>query len=141
MTSVGVAFPIMENGFQPFQIHTVGDKVVIDTTIWGWPLPPVEIVNNNFKVRPTNWDRNSNENALEVVDENSKPRLQVIRVNLSHYRIEGIFPLPSGGAYLAGNGITYRLGAGEPIPPSFQLAPIFKYPGWKYPGKYADGSN
>ena len=115
-----------------------------------WPgsanVPGVEVNGNEFVVRPAGWDRNSSKNALEVVNENGSPVFQMVRLTPSMMRINGIFPLqgggwPQGSIFVADENQFEVITPGNQIPADFKLTPIFKYPAWKFPGKYADSSN
>jgi hypothetical protein len=128
------------NGYEPVKLSVRNGVIYLNASLWNASgESPVQITNNNFMVRPLNWDKNSSQNALEVVNEKQQPILQFIKLSPSHYLVEGLFPTPGKLLLLAGDNGMHLISMGSPLPSDFQLTPIFKYPSWKYPGKYADG--
>ena len=88
-------------------------------------MPAVEVKKGNFVVRPTDWDRNFSDNALEIVNEKLQPVLQIIYKRNGLIQIQGIFQGRNGGLIFE-------------APELPQALPrIFKYPSWKYTGQYA----
>jgi hypothetical protein len=125
-------------GFVPIRLHAEEGKLFADVTIYGGKgQPPVEITNNRFIVRPYNWDRNSSNTALEIVDEKQKPILQLIYEKPTQIRINGYLPGPRG-FLLLGIGQQTITNPSPEVLAKVSLKPIFKYPSWKYPGQYAD---
>jgi len=126
--------PFYLNGFKPVKIYVRNGMPYADVKIYGGSgFPPIEIMNNQLLNKPPSWDFNSNENALEVVNENHVPMYQFYYKSPSHIVVKGAFPFP-GGLLLASKGVI-----GNPtIPTDFKLDRIFKYPSWKYPGVYDD---
>jgi hypothetical protein len=103
----------------------------------------VQIKNNEFVVANPLIQKNFNEKALEVADDNGSPLLQVIQESANELRINGIFLAMIG---LDRKPVSFwawqdQVSVDAARPKDFSLKPIFKYPRWKYPGKYADGSN
>jgi hypothetical protein len=101
----------------------------------------VQITNNVFNVVSGFVQKNYNDAALEVADDNGVPLFQVIQEGPNQLRINGVFVLGSSSA----TGKIIRLWAwgknqatDSERPKDFVLKPIFKYPAWKYLGKYAD---
>lgn len=124
------------NDYEPFTVRIVDNQLHFSFKVWNSNnLPPVEITNNEFKVRPPNWDRNSNINAFEVINSDGYPVFQMIRNNPAHITVTGIFPTPVG-IFLAKPGTT--IGPVNSVPNDFRLDTIFRYPSWKYPGQYVD---
>jgi hypothetical protein len=133
----GVPAMIM-NGFSPFTLRQSGDALAVDVKVWGGPNAPypIEIANNNFVVRPLDWDRNSNDSALEIVDEDAKPMFQLVYLTPEHILIKGIFPMPDG-EFLVADDDGVRVPVPSALLSEYKITPIFKYPSWKYPGEYA----
>ena len=121
------------NGYRPVELYIENGQLYADVKIYsGSGLPPIEIIKNKLSNKPNDWDFNSNEKALEIVDENGTPVYQFFYKSPSHIVMNGIFPYPGGLILANENGAT-----GNPILPStFKLNRIFKYPSWKYPGEY-----
>jgi len=133
--------PINVGGMVPVRLHVTRNVLYCDVTVWGGQgQPAIEIKNNEFSVRPPGWDRNYSTNAVEVVDGAGVPVFQIIRRTPSHYVVNGYFPFPDGRTILATDQGT-TVASGSITIPRDALRPIFKYPSWKYLGKYADGSN
>jgi hypothetical protein len=133
--------PFDLNGFSPVTLSVVEDKLFVDFTTWDGPdKPSVEVKGNEFIVRPEGWDRNSSANALEVVNNQGQAVFQLIRRSPTDVVINGLFLFPNGIRWAA----NYPRTVVNPTPArlaEFLPKPIFKYPAWKYPGKYADDSN
>jgi hypothetical protein len=123
-------------GFVPFRLSKAADgSIGVNVKVWGGTpnTSIIEINGDDVVIRPPNWDRNMNDNALEIVDQDANPVFQLIRLRPSHFLITGIFPVPGGGFMLAGDhGISYV----ATVPADFTITPIFRYPSWKYPGVY-----
>jgi hypothetical protein len=90
-----------------------------------------EIRDNEIAVTPTLWDKNFNDTALEIVDENLMPRLQLIYRNPGNVMINGIFNVPGGVLAVEEMSIEYY--PPHKLPP--KLRRIFKYPSRKYKGQ------
>jgi hypothetical protein len=107
----------------------------VDTTLYaGSNLSPVEIKHNQFTVKPPQWDRNFNNTALEIVDENLLPRLQFVYKNNRNVVITGIFMFPMGILVAEENRIT--INPTDPLTPRFRR--IFKYPSRRFQGQELD---
>lgn len=120
-------------GFKPVRLYVKDGKLRADVTVFGGPgEPSIEVRGNEFVVRPTGWDRNSNKTALEIVNQSRVPVFQLIHKSSSHIVVNGIFPYP-GGLILANEDRTIL---NPTLPTAFRLKRIFKYPAWQYPGYY-----
>jgi hypothetical protein len=100
----------------------------------------VEIKNNVFSVASGFVQKNYNDTALEIATDDGTPLFQMIQESKNLLRINGVFPL-----YRDKEGKVIRLWAWDAHsdtdpekPKDFVLKPIFKYPSWKFLGKYAD---
>ena len=142
--TVSLKFSVMEEGprepfdlrgFKPVRLYVEGTKLYADFKVFGGAeKPAVEVVHNEFTVRPPGWDRNSSATALEVVNQSGFPVFQMIYKTPSHIVVNGIFPAP-GGLILANESGMVVVANPTRLPP-FSLKRIFKYPSWKYPGQY-----
>jgi hypothetical protein len=114
------------------------NTIFYDVKLWGGNgKPPVEIKDNRFTVRIPTWDRNFSSNAFEVVDQNGRVVLQMIRKSPNSFSIAGIFGGPTGELIAAGDEGILQNPSSEQLA-NFLLKPIFKYPSWKYQGQYSD---
>lgn len=112
--------PININGFIPIKVYYLENNIYADVKGYSNSgYPSIQIKKNKLINKPPNWDFNSNEKALEVVNEEQFPVYQYIYKTSSHIIINGTFSLPNNGV-LSSN----------------ELSRIFKYPSWKYPGEY-----
>ena len=125
--------PVSVGGAVPVHLHVTGGRLFADVEIWnGGDKPPVEVKDNEFVLRPPSWDRNSNEQALEIVDENQKVVFQLIYKTSSVVVVNGLFPGTHGQFLLASpDGFIIN-------PSSEQLLenrpkPLFRYLSWQHP--------
>ena len=133
----GPFHPFKFAGYDPITIQMDGDTLLFSFVAWGGSgEPPLEIHNNEFTVRNPRWDRNSNANELEVINPDGTVVFQLIRKSPTNILITGIFPLPNGTLLVAGHNGAIET---DKVLPSYLPQRIFKYPSWRYPGKYADG--
>jgi len=142
--TVGYKFSVLEKeakepfklgGFSPVRLYIENAKPFADVKIYGGSgMPPIEIKHNQILNKPPNWDFNSNENALEIVNENQIPVYQLYYKTTSHIVINGIFPFPGGVILANKSGATMN----PILPTTFGLKRIFRYPSWKYPGQYEE---
>lgn len=92
---------------------------------------------------PPGFDRNNSVTDFEIVDELQKPILQLSYQQPEHVIVNGVFPLDSNyfnfmfkeaTIISVANSNSERL----KLP---QRKAIFKYPGLRYHGQYADNTN
>ena len=127
---------IVLNGVSLFSLYEENDVLYVDTRVYaGQGQPVVEIVRNTFVVRPPAWDRNFTANALEVVDSQARPVLQMVRKTNSIIEIKGAFSV--GDSVFVSDDRGMYMGAGTGFLRPFDIKPIFKYPSWKYLGENA----
>ncbi len=131
--------PFILGGYAPMTLRMNGDTLLFSLKLWSASgQPPIEIENNEFAINISGWDWNYTANALEVVNAKAIPIFQMIRKSPYKILINGIISTPYGLIVASDKGCEMF---DRQIPSDFFLQPIFKYPAWKYPGKYADGSN
>jgi len=120
-------------GYHPVELYIENDILYADVKIYGGSaLPPIEIKRNRLFNKPEDWDFNSNETAMEIVDQNKSSIYQFFYKKPSYIVMNGIFPYPGGFILANENGALQ-----SPIlTNTFKLKRIFKYPSWKYPGEY-----
>ena len=127
--------PFNFSGFKPVKLYVERGVLYADISIYGGSgMPPLKINRNQLSGKPPDWDFNSNEKALEVVNERNLPIYQFYYKTPNHIVVNGVFTYP-GGLMLAN---TEGMILNPFLPASFRLKPIFKYPSWKYHGEYAD---
>ncbi len=128
----GPGVPLRISGFVPVTLHLVDNNLYADTEVYAGPSKAaIKIKANEFEVTPLGWDKNSSENAFEVVNERQMPVFQMIYESPSRIVIKGYLILPNGRLLFASEtGLSFDLLPKKP------LDRIFKYPAWKYPGIY-----
>jgi len=125
--------PLMINGVAPFELYVSKGKLFVDTALWSGPDKPlIEIKHNEFTVRAFGWDRNSDNQALEIVDDRKRVMFQLIYDAPYKVTVNGIVPT-NAGVWLAGPEGTIQGASPEQIA-KFALRPIFKYPSNQFPG-------
>jgi hypothetical protein len=136
--STGETLEILENGKKTainlggvtFDMYVTNGKFYVDTSLYGGEgYFPVQIKGNEFLIKPENWDKNYDETALEVINQDRDIVFQLIYESQYHIVMNGIFPFP-GGVVIADK-LGFRMGAYN-VP---HLNPIFKYPSSQYLGQ------
>jgi len=131
--------PISIDGYVPFKPYIEDNKLFVDVEVYSKSgFPPIKIIKNKLYNLPSSWDRNSNDIALEIVNEDQRPIYQLIYKKPFNINVKGLFPTPTGVIF-AGDVkgvriVSYAFINNSLI--SFKLKPIFKYPSWRYPGEY-----
>lgn len=125
--------PFTLSNFSPIKVYIKNGKPYADVKVYGGSgFPPIEIKNNKLLNKPFEWDFNSNEMAMEIVDNHYRPLYQYFYKSPSHIVVNGAFPFP-GGLIIAN--VDEAVAVMNPyLPATFKLERIFKYPSWKYPG-------
>jgi len=114
-----------------------GNTLLVTAVVGGGPFgPAIQILDNTVTMQEPSFDRNSNENALEIVTANGEPIFQLIFKSNTHILVNGFFPVQNHRPMLASPEHVI-LEAGDEEIAKFHLKPIFKYL-WKYPGQYAE---
>lgn len=128
------AYPYNFNDFKPVKLYVDEGVLYADVTVFGGSgIPPIKIEHHELSGKPSDWDFNSNEKALEIVNENQIPIYQFYYKTPSHIVVNGLFPFPGGFIVAGPDGAVLN----PTVPVQFRLRPIFKYPSWKHPGEYA----
>jgi pimeloyl-ACP methyl ester carboxylesterase len=112
------------DGERPLRMYVEGNDLYIDAKVYDERGTVVlelvkSVITNSL---PPGWDVNYASNAMEVVDANQAPVFQMIRDHPGVIRLNGTWYGKRGSVIASGR----------------KLAPIFKYPYWKYPGQFAD---
>lgn len=130
-------YPYNFNEFKPVKLYIDNDVLYADISVYGGSnLPPIKITRNKLLGKPKNWDFNSDEKAIEIVNSVGKPVYQFYYKSPSHIVVNGVFPFPGGFIIAGPKGASVILNAN--VISRYTLKSIFKYPSWKYPGKYAE---
>jgi hypothetical protein len=120
----------------PLLIYVKDKKPYVDATVSTGLLVPIELKANKLVGYPPGWDYNSNDRAIEIVNDKQLPVFQLIYNRPNHIVINGIFLVrdtPNGppNIYVANEaGITIN-----PTSPD-SLRRVFKYPSWQHRGEY-----
>jgi len=113
-------------------------KLYFNAKLFGGSGNQVSIAKNELVNDKSCWDRNYNNSALEVVNQNGIPMLQVIYTNSHRAEVYGVFQA-SDGAFLVATPSTSILNPGDIRKvKGYPLKKIFRYPSRKYPGEEVD---
>jgi hypothetical protein len=111
------------------------NKPLIDVDVYAGDGKDSITVRDNEFTKPPNWDSNSNDAALEIINENQEPVLQIVYESPMQIAINGMFRTAQGKLIT----VTKEGGATKENPNHKQyLKRLFKYPSWRYPGEFAD---
>jgi hypothetical protein len=69
-------------------------RVVLDAQLFSGSVNPVEVKANQLSLKNSEWDRNYDDTALEVVNQNGVPVLQVIYTTPHNVVVHGVFQTP-----------------------------------------------
>jgi hypothetical protein len=134
------AFPLDYNGVTPVSFRYVDERVSYSVKFWSPEQHSViEVTDGKFTVRNDSLDRNYSPRALEVVTSDGHPILQIIWLTPGHMRLNGLFPLPDGNVLCMSNDSPKSVSSVSPFT-TCSIAPIFKYPSWKFPSVLASSS-
>jgi hypothetical protein len=133
----GPVYPYNLGEFKPVKLYVDDGILYADVSVYGGSnLPPIRITRNKLLGKPKNWDFNSNDTAIEIVNSIGKPVYQFYYKSPSHIVVKGVFPFPSGFIVAGSKGATVIQNANLLLKDS--LKPIFKYPSWKFQGKLVE---
>ena len=134
--------PMQVHGMDLFKVYLLNGHFYVDTTLYaGHNVPSVKIERNEVAMDNPYLDRNFTDRALEVVDQNGVPLLQMIFETDRQIVINGVFLSPDGKSAVI---ITPTTSSKVDIDSTGErkinvpLSPLFKYPSWKYQGVYAN---
>lgn len=128
--------PMTAGGDTPVIVYIKNGNLAIDAEVFAGEMePPMHVRNNELSDRPARWDKNTdNEHALEIVNENTLPVLQIIYSDEARATIKGVFVNQKVAAIIDDEirGVSKREVVRYPI------KRLFKYPSWKYPGVFEE---
>jgi len=130
--------PYNLNGQTPFLIYMEGDELFVDVTVGGgMGTPTARIKHNQFSEAPVGWDINFDDYAIEFVDKDRRPMLQLIyNLSQTEAEIRGMFSPSDQGSVVVSEGRTTILLGQRPSMNSYPLnKTIFKYPSSDHPGE------
>lgn len=113
--------------FNVIALHLKNDRPIADVKMWGDGEGhyEVEVIQNNLALRPEGWDRNFNNDGLEIVDKDRRPILQIYYKSENEIIITGVFRALDRMIFVSETSIqTRRIGSGAPPP----LKRMFRYP-------------
>jgi hypothetical protein len=133
---LGPFHPFKWGVYEPVTLQMKNDRVLFNFVLWDSSgKPPIEVHDNEFTVRNSQWDKNRSDNELEVINSEGTVVFQMIRKSPTDILLTGIFPLPAGTFLIAGHNGAIQT---NQILPKYLPSKIFKYPSWQYPGVHAD---
>lgn len=123
-------------GYEPLKMYVENKTLYLDTALYvPGNVKPFEIKHNNYDVIPPGYDLNSNDVALELVNEHHIPIFQIVYQSPTHIIVKGMFASPNGGVLIVDDEGTQL---GSIRRPTYTLKQIFKYPSWQHPSEYND---
>jgi hypothetical protein len=127
------AFP--EGGTIPAVAFVSDHQVFIDAEIFaGLDRPAMHVRRNEISDRPPKWDKNTDgKHALEIVNEDLVPVLQIIYSDEARASIKGVFVNGNNIAVANDRGL---IGVSKEELVKHVSPRLFKYPAWKYPGVF-----
>jgi hypothetical protein len=86
---------------RPVRLHMEKDRPFFDAVVCGRTGTPIVKVEDNVVTRlPKGWDHNRDSSAMEIVDEEGFPVLQIVLKDESHFEVLGRFHAPDGPLYV-----------------------------------------
>jgi hypothetical protein len=134
--TVGAKTSAFEGGATiPAIAHIENGELFIDAEVFaGVGQPPMHVRHNELTDGPANWDKNTDKNALEIVNENQQPVLQIIYTGEGRATVKGVFV--SGDFAIVADQRLVRISKQRFA--DFPIKRLFKYPSWKYPGVFEE---
>lgn len=103
-----------------------GRKLYVDALLYYAPdEPPLQLTHNELEGRPRKWDRNLDDSALEIVDENLVPRFQLIYKDARTVLLRGVFQFRGGAVVFEEDASHFFIYSREN---EVKIARIFQYP-------------
>jgi hypothetical protein len=147
-TEIGVFGSVLRD-FMPVRTFVENRRIYVNATIYsGWRGHLIRVERNllapNALLNLPGWDYNSNERALEIVNDKTEPIFQLIFDEPSRIRINGVFPVGAQEVAVMDDTRPFSAPNFVQIPSSFVSSGllkvdskrIFKYPAWRHPGEF-----
>jgi hypothetical protein len=130
-------FPRLHTGgTQPFSAHLSPDNsICVDADVYAGSNRPAITVRDNVIVgKPQHWDRNSDDTAVEIVNERGDPVFQLEYLDKMTASLKGVF-VSKGRFTVSDDTGALRFGMLPKGPITYSLARLFKYPSARFPGQ------
>jgi hypothetical protein len=120
------------------------DQLLVDADVFtSTGQPPMRVRRNEISGRPLGgtwehrgWDKQSTDNALEIVNENRSPVLQIIYLDNAQVVITGVFVSGERAVILTAEETVFALKSHlNEFLKRWEINRLFKYPSWQYPGE------
>jgi hypothetical protein len=130
-------------------VVTVNDnQLLVDADLFTGPgQPPMHVRRNEISGRPLKmwenpgWDKQSSGSALEIVNQDRFPVLQIIYLDNAQVIINGVFVSGERAVILTDEQMVVAVKSElNEFLKHFPIKRLFKYPAWKYRGVYEDES-
>jgi hypothetical protein len=131
-------------------VVTVNDnQLFIDADLFTSPgEPPMRVRRNEISGRPLKkwedpgWDKQSSESALEIVNQDRFPVLQILYLDNAQVIVNGVFVSGERATILTNERtVVAQKSELNEFLKHFPIKRLFKYPAWKYKGLYEDESS
>jgi hypothetical protein len=118
--------------------YVEGGRLFVDADLYyAGGKRPLRLKHNKLMNRPSQWDNNLDESAIEIVDERGKPRFQLIYHDLHTVFLRGIFQAEGDRAVVVEEH-NWRFFMGS-TGSDMETAPLFRYPSRLYKGQELGG--
>jgi hypothetical protein len=108
-------------------------KLFVDAQLYSTVgRPPLRLVKNKLMATPPQWDTNFDNSAIEVVDEQGKPRFQLIYHDPHTVFLRGIFQFENRVVVIEEKNQRFAVGS---TLAEMETKPLFKYPSRLYQGQ------
>ncbi len=128
-------WPIEIDGWKPFLLFMPKDILSFTCSLYlpGSPKS-FHMTNGEHDPIPPGYDLNFNDVAIEIVDKQLVPIFQLIYQSEAHIIVKGLFVSHTEQVIILDDVGMQFTNVHNPL--SYNINRIFKYPTWKYPGKY-----
>lgn len=132
-----IPYQVFSFGANNLRMKVVDGLLSVDAELlWRFDAPLICVTNGDVLNMPIDWDMNSDESAMEIVNEHRSAILQLVHRDTNCVFVRGVFWESSGAILCTDRGmerISPRPGqtTGAITNP---LTPIFRYPSYRFPG-------
>jgi hypothetical protein len=126
-------------------VSVSNDQLLVDADVFtSIGQPPMRVRRNEISGRrlgrtweQRGWDKQSTSNALEIVNENYSPVLQIIYLDNAEVVITGVFVSGERAVILTAEETVFALKSQlDEFLKHWKIKRLFKYPSWRYPGVF-----
>src|SRR5439155_676068 len=128
--------PLVANSFAPV-FYAEGKNLYVDVVLND--QTGVRLVHDELIGKPPQWDMNSDEAGMEVINEKHEVIFQLDFKTKTHIAVSGFFLSANWGVTVVTDSAISTLGPTDiTIPDDIKMKNIFKYPSTRFPGLRAN---